>query len=125
MDYLEETKEMMRAVYTAAQSKNIEPIKYFLSDKKFPQIPKDAKERAIFVETVVCLTMLQQGEELLSYLILDYKIDENVMDILIQSEFDSLKAQQLFKLRNASVLSEELENELDIHNDKYSQKTKV
>jgi hypothetical protein len=48
MDYLEETKEMMRSVYTSAQSKNIELIKDYLLDKKFPHIPKDAKERVIF-----------------------------------------------------------------------------
>ena len=125
MDYLEETKEMMRAVYTTAQSKNIEPIKDYLSDQKFPHIPKNAKERVIFVETVVCLTMLQQGEELLSYLILDYNINENIMNDFIVSQIDTLKAQELFALRDAIALSAELREELKNYNDKPNKKTKV
>lgn len=125
MDYLKETKEMMRAVYSSAKSKNFEPIKDFLSDKALPEVPKDVKERVIFVETLVCLIMLNDGDELLDYLIFDYKIDGSIMDYVVTTKIDANKAHEMFKIRNAKEFASELEYELKYNSDNLNKKLKV
>lgn len=125
MDYLKETKEMMRAVYSAAQSKNLEPIKDFLSGEALPYIPKDVKERVIFVETLVCLIMLNNGEELLNYLIFDYQIDQGIMDYVVTTKIDANKAHEMFKIRSSKQFALELDAELKYNRDNLNKKLKV
>lgn len=125
MDYIKETKEMMRAVYSSAKSKNFELIKDFLSDKALPEVPKDVKERIIFVETLVCLVMLNDGEELLNYLIFDYKIDQSIMNYVIKTQINAEKAHEMFQLRKSEQFASILEKELNYNTEKAHKKLKV
>jgi hypothetical protein len=122
----DDIKEMMRRVYDGAKAKNCDEIKQALFDSSFPNISKDEKELMIFVETLTCLTMFQLGEDILHYLIFDYKIDEKLLDKINKKNVNVEKAEEMFlKRKQMEDFYQDLTKELDKNNSSSKRKSKI
>jgi hypothetical protein len=107
-DILIDIQHIRRDLYPAAKNKDFDTIKNILSNNIYPNVPLEKKEKTLLRETLMCIHRFNEGNEILSYLIFDYKINEERLDYDFFRGVNVEKALEMFNLRNALELNQEL-----------------
>lgn len=117
-------------VREASRTKDMDIIKKFLSEDNYPNISKDEKEKEIFIQTITCMMMFKIPQDILYYLVWDYKISEaNSINNINIGEPETQQAERMFAKRKAMLdfhteLTGELNKNLEDSN-KPNKKLKV
>jgi hypothetical protein len=121
--------KIMPTLYLAAKSKNMKPLEDLLLGKILPDISTEVKEKEVLKEVALSFHTMENAEDVLYYLIFDYKINDKFFDFYNKDDVLHLvgvdKAKEMFDLRKKREdlyldLNEKLEN-----NNKISKKPKV
>jgi hypothetical protein len=98
----------------AIDSNDIEQLKKIIFNKKYLEVSQDEKEQQAFIAIMHSFNYDGQGENLLKYIIFDYKISEenSLKDLPNEDKYQYIKS--LFTLRNLNKsLSMELPSKKD------------
>lgn len=115
-DYMMEVSYQEHPIYEAineaAYANDLEEAKRILCLKQFPGITKEERESCLFSEAYIAFKNYRKGEDILKYLIFEYKITED--NSINKFEFNSEPTiKQMFETRK---LQEELTSELNLNN---------
>jgi hypothetical protein len=131
MDYSPEALKIVPALYDSNKSNNMQPLRDLLSGKICPEFSIEIKEKEILNEIILCYGVIDNTEDILSYLIFDYKIKESTLDNLIPypsynpNNSRHIKIKEMFKTRVIEERHSELNQELSLKPKITNKKPKV
>lgn len=105
-DKVSSLEKLYKKTHAACGKNNIEEIQHILFSDCYPGLTQSEKETNIFIIANDLLETKELGQDVLKYLIFDYKIKEN----LPFKSFHTKEVNAMFESRN---LNNELINELE------------
>jgi hypothetical protein len=103
-------------------------LKDLFSGKTLPEFSLELKEKEIFTEIILCYGLMNNPQKILSYLILEYRIEDKYLKEF-NSNLDSVKkAQEFFaqrKINDTTKAMNDLNSELQPKGNKSHKKVKL
>jgi hypothetical protein len=125
MDYYPEALKIVPALYDSNKSNNMQPLRDLFSDKTLSEFSKELKEKEVITELIVCYGVIKNPEEIISYLIWDYKIEKIALETF-NPQLDIIKRiKEMIHQRKVEEMHSDLQDELDTKSNQNNKKPKV